>query len=262
MKTAELVNSGNVDWIVDGHVHLYRGHDLDRLLRAAHARLRVHRQTARCAMLVASANGTVDDEAELRQRLPGWHLETASATLLLARAPAFGAMELHFGRQFVTRERLELLVFGATIVSRGESVLETAERALDVGALVVLPWGAGKWWGARGRLVRAACERFAGRAGFFLGDSAVRPRGWRTPEMLAMAAATGVPIVCGTDPLPVSGEEDRVGSYCFEVRGGTASPDNLIDTMRVPGAGFAVRGKRMSFVSFCRTQARLRLRGR
>ncbi|MCL4183315.1 MAG: hypothetical protein KJ011_07690, partial [Burkholderiaceae bacterium] len=133
-------------------------------------------------------------------------------------------------------------------------------RALDAGALVILPWGAGKWWGARGRLVHIACERFAGRAGFLLGDSAARPHGWRLPAGLAAAQRAGVPVVCGTDPMPVSGEEGRVGSYCFEVRATSASPANLIDAMRAPESGFVLRGRRASFVSFCRMQVLVRLR--
>lgn len=213
-------------------------------------------------MLVASASGTVDGEAELRRRLSGWELEAVGATSLVARAQASVAIELHFGHQFATRERLELLVFGTTIAPEHESTTVIVERALDTGAIVVLPWGAGKWWGDRGRLVRAACERFAGRTGFFLADSAVRPRGWRMPASLALAAQAGVRVISGTDPLPVPNEEDRVGSYSFEVAPATEFRGGLIEAMQAPGTDFIIHGQRISLANFCRTQASLRLRKR
>jgi hypothetical protein len=46
-----------------------------------------------------------------------------------------------------------------------------------------------------------------------LGDNAGRPRGWATPPHFRRAMAMGMPVLPGSDPLPVAGAEAGIGGF-------------------------------------------------
>jgi hypothetical protein len=94
----------------------------------------------------------------------------------------------------------------------GRGLHETIEAVLAAGALAVVPWGFGKWWLGRGRLVADCVRRYRGRA-FWLGDSAGRPRGTRRPRLFDEGAEAGVWTLPGTDPLPMPSQATRAGRY-------------------------------------------------
>jgi len=82
--------------------------------------------------------------------------------------------------------------------------------------LRVLPWGVGKWWFGRGRLVRALVQEFRG-PDLFVGDSGVRPWFWARPALLREAERLGTRLLSGTDPLPFAHEAMRAGTTGFTV---------------------------------------------
>ena len=88
------------------------------------------------------------------------------------------------------------------------------ERAASSGAVIVLPWGFGKWTGRRGKIIRRLLEN--GEAPVFhLGDNSGRLKYWPKPREFSIAAERGLQVLPGTDPLPFPTETARVGRFGF-----------------------------------------------
>jgi SAM-dependent methyltransferase len=122
------------------------------------------------------------------------------------------------GRQIVSAERIEVLALGTrTQIPDGQPLAATIDAVRADGALAVLPWGFGKWWGARGRMFDAYLET-APAGEIFLGDNGGRPIGAPAPRQFALAAARSMLILPGSDPLPLAGEIERIGRYGLALR--------------------------------------------
>jgi hypothetical protein len=119
-------------------------------------------------------------------------------------------MTIVAGRQIVTAERLEVHALGtrAKFID-GADIRATLDAVHEAGALAVLPWGVGKWLGHRGRLVEAI---FRSPATFNVhaSDNGGRPGFWPEPRF---ALLRDRPLLCGSDPLPLPGEEYRAGGF-------------------------------------------------
>jgi hypothetical protein len=119
------------------------------------------------------------------------------------------------GRQVRTAEDLEVLAFPSLVpLPDGSSLDETISRILDIDAIPILPWGLGKWSGRRGRLIATFLEEVQ-RGGVFLADTGHRPGGTPIPPLLLHGEALSIPVLAGSDPLPLPGEDRRPGSCCF-----------------------------------------------
>ena len=116
------------------------------------------------------------------------------------------------GQQVATSENLELLLFGHEEPYRPESLLKSVEKNVKQADLVVVPWGVGKWLGARGEKVLELLGR-EDISGYVLGDNGNRPAAWKKIPQFDIARKRGIPIVAGTDPLFLSGQIKRVGTY-------------------------------------------------
>jgi hypothetical protein len=174
-----------------------------------------------------------------------------------------GDCSLHIvaGRQIVTAERIEVhaLAMRQTIAD-GQTLRATLEEVRASDALVVLPWGVGKWLGRRGRLVAEALAADLGTV--WLSDNGGRPWFWRD-ALLARAPAAGRPVLRGSDPLPLPGEERRVGSFGCWLRGSVATAAALIARIRSSTpADLHPYGNSESLARFLRNQSALRLRRR
>jgi hypothetical protein len=120
------------------------------------------------------------------------------------------------GRQLVTTDGLEVLALCADLeVPDRMPLVETIDWADAQGALVVLPWGLGKWTGGRGGLLKRTLAD--SRGGVLLGDSTMRPDHCPGERIMHEAEAGGIQVLPGSDALPVGGEERRGGSYYAEV---------------------------------------------
>jgi hypothetical protein len=95
----------------------------------------------------------------------------------------------------------------------GTTLGEAVESARAGGALPIIPWGFGKWWGRRGSLLTRYLEQ-AG-AEIFLGDNGGRPVLYGRPRHFELARRRGIPILPGSDPLPLPSETSRPGGYGF-----------------------------------------------
>lgn len=179
------------------------------------------------------------------------------------RSPGGERLLVVAGRQVRTREGLEMLGLATTEeFPDGLSFEDALARVRWSGAVPVLPWGFGKWWFYRGGLIEALLRRPEPKW-IFLGDNGGRPAVGGTPRLLREARRRGIPVLPGSDPLPLAGHEARAGSYGFLVREGVDEQQPAA-ALRQWLRGLAVQpptfGGCQRLTQFCRDQIHLRLR--
>ena len=170
-----------------------------------------------------------------------WAIESTGDPAALAITSGNRRLLLVAGRQVVAREGLEVLLLGTTArVPDGQPIRDVLAQGAGLGALRVIPWGAGKWWFGRGRLLRDLMTAVVPGDGFFLGDGGGRPFFWSTPSHFRDAERRGIAILPGTDPLPFPHQTGRAGSYGFRLEGALelASPgEGIKAALRQPSPG-------------------------
>jgi SAM-dependent methyltransferase len=219
--------TGPVTLLADAHVHMHECFGVERLLDAAAAnfsnatvRLRVEGEVFGCLMLAEIAG--VDCFGALAQeRLNAgtWRIRpTEEAVSLVAIRSGTLPVLIIAGRQIVTFERIEVLALATRARIAGGQTLEATVDAIGAeGALAVLPWGFGKWWGRRGRIVEAYLAR-AAPGTICLGDNGGRPVGLPAPPQFAHATRRGIHVLPGSDPLPLARDIERIGGYGLVLR--------------------------------------------
>ncbi len=259
--------------LLDAHAHYYpcfdAAHFLDHAAAnfaraAADLGLPLH---APAHLVIAStprSRGLADLREQAQRRGP-WRLEPTAepASLLAARPPrATPELVLLDAIQAATAEGIEVLaIAGDHPIPDGMPLRDAVAAARDAGALVVIPWGFGKWWLARGRAVRDLLGSLA-PGEVLLGDSANRPRFSPTPTPLRLAAAQGLRILPGTDPLPLKSESGRAGRYgcIIDAPFDPAHPAaSLARALADPAVRTRPYGLREPLASFVRSQLALRL---
>lgn len=210
--------------LIDGHVHVRASFDPSRMLSSAVERF------DRAAGGLGAAQGTpvvMLAEAEGEEAFERWagrdepvgrwrFVVGDDPCSLTAERDDGRTLLVVQGRQWTCDDRLEVLTQCSGLRLRdGMSAEACIEDGLAAGAMVVLPWGFGKWMGERRARVLALLDRFGGRIA--VSDSAARPGGH--DAVLARAAEREVPFTAGTDPLPLRSHESRVGAYGFVLPG-------------------------------------------
>lgn len=215
---------------IDTHVHYYPCYDAEVFLESLHCNLLA---TARelgakesvypvvCLLdsnsssgFASLAAGHLGDTSQL-----SWTIltDTAHPALLHLSRGASENITVIGGRQVVTKENVELILLGcAEPVADGQAVqglLSTYQHRYGV----VLPWGFGKWLGKRGTIINQLITSNDMR--FCLGDNAGRPSHWKTVQQFQLADQHDVPIVAGSDPLPISAHQDLAGKSAIGLRG-------------------------------------------
>jgi hypothetical protein len=216
--------------LVDGHVHIHNCCDLTYFLDSAFQNFTVASKAWKSstfdayigALLLAESAGA-NWFARLERHvncdngeIGGWRLiRTAENCSLLGQRSAAETILVIAGRQIVTAEKLEVLALCTDdSFEDGLPLDETVGNARKAGSLVVLPWGTGKWWGKRGKILQRFLESQPPND-IFLGDNSGRPIFWRNPAHFKRAWARGIRILPGSDPLPFSSECWRAGSFGF-----------------------------------------------
>ena len=202
---------------IDSHVHVYPFFSAPRLLQGAHRNLSRCAPTAdRYVLCLTERAGMFAFEALARGdlRATPWTIEaTPDAQVLRAHTADGRSLHILAGRQIIAAERVEVLALGVDLrLDDGLPLREIIARVRDAGALPVLPWGLGKWWGQRGRLLAARLAE-AKPGDFALGDTYLLPALAPRPALLRQAAARGFRVLAGTDPLGRPGEEEIIGRY-------------------------------------------------
>jgi hypothetical protein len=256
---------------VDFHLHFYRSYDEKIFWPALCANLaRGASQTTAAASplervaLLTEASGCDMFPVWAARKGPGpapyEFKPTAEAYALALCQNGERRLLVIQGRQIVTRERLEVLTAGPIpSIPDGRPLQAVVDELTAAGALAVIPWGAGKWLGRRGRLVRETAARLDA-ATFFLADNPARPWFWPAPRLFRDQGECGRAVLRGSDPLPLGGEEKRAGAYASLIEG-DFDPDrplaSLTAMLAVPGAVRAF-GKQDGLAMFFWRQSRLR----
>jgi hypothetical protein len=218
--------------LVDAHAHIHSCFDPARLLDAAAAHFAIAGAqlapgAAATGVLLLTESAGDDAFGALSAcagrgpdpALGGWAVTAGADGISLTLQRAGRSVVVVAGRQVACREDLEVLMLGTVQrMDDGRPIAEALERAREWGALRVIPWGAGKWFFARGRLLTELVSQ-ADPADFFLGDEGGRPVFWPTPRHFAIAARYGVRVLPGTDPLPFPDETHRAGGFGAALRG-------------------------------------------
>jgi hypothetical protein len=260
--------------LIDAHVHFHDCFDLGAFLDGATGNF----ERARRALPQPSGGPDVlmlaeragdrwfDDWWNDPGRGTGsWRFDrTAEPSSLLARLAGQTRLVVVAGRQLVTSEGLEVLALGTRAeLASGRDLEATLDAVRAAGALPVLPWGVGKWLGARGRLVDEAIERRDGRL-LFLGDNGGRCRAFPAPARLGRAKRDGLLVLPGSDPLPLPGQERRVGAFGFGLRAALdpRQPARALLDALAGSPEIAPYGSGVGLVAFARAQLGLRLSAR
>jgi hypothetical protein len=271
--------------LLDAHVHFHDGFSRPvffdaarRNLAAGAHQLRLAETVARGLMFTESrgvdAFGGLAARADTQPATSEWCFRATAENNSLwavppARPPAAAGTStderllLVAGRQLVTREGLEVLALGCReALADGMALGEARDAVIENGGIPVIPWGFGKWWFARGRLVTALIES-ASPGTWFLGDNAGRPRLSRTPSLFARAAARGVFVLPGSDPLPLAGQDEKPGRCGFHLTA-KVDPDrpaaSILDALRANDRQPATFGRYEGLGGFVRDQLSMQLR--
>ena len=275
-------------FVADGHAHIYPGFDLRRWFEAGVAAAQHHG----CPLVLFLTESTgCHYFAALRDRSPGapearprgaslpgisdldlqgFRVSPTTEDCSLAVSVTEAPKPLLFmvaGRQYVSRDGLEVLALGLPLASplthledRSESAQALIERLLEEDVVVVLPWGFGKWTGKRRREVArlTSSPKLRSHPLFFVGDIAARCWPWRSPASLM----TGARVIAGSDILPLPGAETGLACYGFRVSGplDAARPLATVRASLTRNDRVEFVGKRHSLVLAVWQQIRYRLR--
>lgn len=225
---------------MDGHVHLQ--HDMPFDLIAENFS-RVAEDHMPVCLVVESVG--IDRFEELADQCDPWGS-------LGLRDPARG---LHFvaGRQVVSREGLEILLIGSRDQAlEGLAAEQVIATGLERGAAVCLPWGFGKWLGARRKLAASLYSRFSRQ--IIWGDITNRPSLWYEPLF------AGRRVLRGSDNLPMPGSSDSVGAFgsIIDAISAPESAEDIVALLRDPQVQLKPYGNRKGAISSIAEQVRLR----
>lgn len=211
--------------VADAHVHVHDCYDLARSFAAAHANLADAARGEDFRGILLLSEGAGEDFfgralalAARGETLAGWRFDVTAERESVIASRGDATLCFIAGRQIACAEDLEVLALATPErLADGRPIRDVLRWARDVGALPVIPWGAGKWLGSRGTLLGALLAESRG-AELYLGDESGRPVFWPTPRHLEQAEALGVRNLPGTDPLPFPHETERAGSFGFRLR--------------------------------------------
>jgi hypothetical protein len=205
---------------IDAHVHIYDLRKTEELLRSAvrnFARVSLVRSNVGVLMLTESAG--YDAFAELRRAGSAGTIQLERAVepeLLWASVDGWRLMIVR-GRQILSEEGLEVHALGTTTeIADRQPILRLVDELSDLGALIALPWAAGKWLARRRRVLKDLLSRKPSSS-LLLSDNGGRPIFWLDP-LLDRVATSGIRVLAGSDPLPLPGAHRRVGSFGCCVR--------------------------------------------
>lgn len=220
--------------IADAHVHIHDYTSINKVLdsalynfqQAAHHITTDLKQQLGVLFLADMGDGQLfqqlseDAQVETEQWRGDWTLKpTDEDTSVFACHKSGQQILLLAGYQIVTQENLEVLsIISTGCIENHLPLPETIRQIKDHGGLPVIPWGFGKWFGKRGKIVNHLIQS-SDCTEILMGDNGNRPMFWINPIYLNQAKKQGIRILPGTDPLPIHTELSRPGSFGFYMQG-------------------------------------------
>ena len=207
--------------LFDAHVHLYPHYDLSTVLLyslESLSRLSPASAPSPSFVLFLTERASENRFSDLLEiRLP--NLKTVlsqnktTATFTFTLPSGVREIQVVSGRQIVSKENVEVHALGTTERFRdGDTLDDLIEQIRDSNRVPVLPWSPGKWLGPRGLHIKRLVEN-SKKGQLLLSEPALRPRLFPRSPFFRIAAQKGIYFLAGTDPLPLTREECRVGRY-------------------------------------------------
>lgn len=217
----EAVLSRAANVLVDGHVHYYSCFNPTLFLQSAVANFARYGCPGAQRVLCLTESAPDYWFESLVERLDSelaadwWIRPTAeqnSLQLVCNEIAHASQLLVVAGHQVVSSDDLEVLTIGVREkLPDGSTTHDLVAQTLSHGGLPVLPWGFGKWLGNRGRIVEQLVTDFG--ESVLLGDNGGRLRFGAQPKLLEQIRSRGQHLFSGSDPLPMPGQEKRVGSF-------------------------------------------------
>ncbi len=208
-----------MDMLADTHVHLHPAFDIDRTLDSAaenfdRADPGLPSSARMDVLCLTDSAGHRSDRDLLESIRPAaaWRFSPVPDSSGACAERSDGRrIYLLPGFQIISTENLEILALDCRCPQpdREADLSTLIDRILTCGGIPVLPWGFGKWTGARGEAVRQLIDS---RQDFYLADNGNRLRGTRLPALLAQGRDQGLPLLTGSDPLPLPSQYARAGA--------------------------------------------------
>lgn len=204
---------------LDSHLHFYDSWDisLDQLLNITHANLS-HNQTDNTILPAICLLDTGREATPITQQLNNTETDEWQKESVKLEPYTFWCRKQEktllvvTGTQINTAEGLEVLVIGNQgDTAQGMPIKVLLDQQHD-GLLNIIPWAAGKWLSKRGKLLTQLLETIKPQQ-FILGDNAGRPWPWKNTSQLTYARTHNIPVLCGSDPLPLPEHYLKSGSY-------------------------------------------------
>lgn len=213
---------------VDSHVHIHKSFNLPEFFDATWQNVLAAWQLTgdvehpQAVLMLTEEAGVNWFEALFRREkkitdsLRDWKIQfSVEDCSLLLQKDAACSICLIAGRQIQTNEGLEVLALAVRrTIEDNQAMNETIIRVRNAGGLPVIPWGFGKWIGARGKVIDQLI-RDVGKGDLYIGDNGGRPWFLKEPKQFEASTRKGLKILRGSDPLPFAREYRRAGSYGF-----------------------------------------------
>lgn len=279
--STEMTEDENSLILIDTHVHFHPNFAIEVVLSQASQNFAKHAAQSNslnsyhgCLLLTEMAgedwflrhHDAVLQQNGILSMYESWSLEsTLEDVSLMAVHPSRGRLSILAGRQVVTQEKLEVLaLLTRQIIPDGLPLRETIDQITNAGGMPILPWGFGKWFGRRGQIVQDFLQQERSLK-VLVGDNGNRPVGWHRPHIFRVAEQRGLPVLPGSDPLPLPSEVSRIASYGLKAMGrydpkhpGRTVRD-LLNSLAPPITAF---GGLNNPWHFCKSQLFLRLRSK
>ncbi len=267
--------------LIDSHIHIYPGFSVDRFLDAAWDNFNraageagLLNVTDYVLLLTEGKDSDVfselKEEAISPENYSGHIADSSSFSFLRTAEPESLVackdkvrIVLIAGRQIISLENIEVLSLFSSIKveDRTLSLTDLAQFIADQDGLPVLPWGVGKWWGTRGKVVTDFIHSSYDHP-LFLADNGNRPAFWLEPALLRQARNMGIPILSGSDPLPLASHVNRPGCCGVVLPDGELSNEYPAECMRkllVSEKKIVLFGDRRGSLQFTIDQLRINL---
>ena len=212
-----------MQFLIDTHVHIYPFYQIDVALRAMLTNPEEESNSAATRIACLTERYDCDIFAQIKQgQIDGlenlFEIEFDEPNNLQIRSrTADKKFHLIAGQQIVTKENIEILALNTTNrIPDGLPALEVVAQILETTGIPVVAWAVGKWMFKRRFVVEELLTSFTPKE-LAIGDTSLRPIGWSTPALMRQATETGFQVLCGSDPMPISGEENRVACYMSSV---------------------------------------------
>lgn len=263
---------------VDSHVHIHNCFNLPDFLEATWQNVQAARLLTgdagrpQAVLMLTEEDGVnwfetlYRPEKKITDHLRDWkiHYRAEDCSLLLKKNMAC-SIGLIAGRQIQTKEGLEVLALGVRRTFKDhQAIHETVQRVRDTGGLPVIPWGFGKWIGARGKVIDRLI-RDAEKGDLYIGDNGGRPSVLTEPSQFEASKRKGLKILRGSDPLPFACEYHRAGSYGFYFKGALSEEKPAADLkqrLADPLFKISAYGNPEKFGNFIRNQLLMQLKKR